>query len=225
MHKKFEINRTKIKGGCQLRRKVVTHNSKSDLLLVKIRKNYQRIKTIKKIEWASILWFSMIIFCCPAPPKVCQSNISWIFTKNSESASHMTMEKRNLNRAPGFKFQVFPSIYQCKTQQDAHYNFSSPWLCSTMYILWWWIWLRPSLAKFPDEFLHKLLLTNSHYIQGYFRIILLVEKSLYFCRNKKNFIQKKHCILKHINCMNNPLRHKKLIKNLTNNWYLSNGSS
>ena len=33
MHKKFEINRTKIKGGCQLGRKVVTHNSKSDLPL------------------------------------------------------------------------------------------------------------------------------------------------------------------------------------------------
>ena len=30
MHKKFEINRTKIKGGCQL----VTYNSKSDLPLV-----------------------------------------------------------------------------------------------------------------------------------------------------------------------------------------------
>ena len=34
MHKKFEINPTKIKGGCQLERKVVTHNSKSDLPLV-----------------------------------------------------------------------------------------------------------------------------------------------------------------------------------------------
>ena len=34
MHKKFEINQTKIKGGCQLGRKVVTHNSKSDLPLV-----------------------------------------------------------------------------------------------------------------------------------------------------------------------------------------------
>ena len=33
MHKKFEINRTKIKGGCQSGRKVVTHNSKSDLPL------------------------------------------------------------------------------------------------------------------------------------------------------------------------------------------------
>ena len=33
MHKKFVINRTKIKGGCQSGRKVVTHNSKSDLPL------------------------------------------------------------------------------------------------------------------------------------------------------------------------------------------------
>ena len=31
MHKKFEINRTKIKDSCHSGRKVVTHNSKSDL--------------------------------------------------------------------------------------------------------------------------------------------------------------------------------------------------
>ena len=34
MHKKFEINRTKIKGSCHLERKVVPHDSKSDLPLV-----------------------------------------------------------------------------------------------------------------------------------------------------------------------------------------------
>ena len=33
MYKKFEINRTKIKGGCQSGRKMVTHNSKSELPL------------------------------------------------------------------------------------------------------------------------------------------------------------------------------------------------
>ena len=33
MHKKFEINWTKVKGGCQSGRKVLTHNSKSDLPL------------------------------------------------------------------------------------------------------------------------------------------------------------------------------------------------
>ena len=35
MHKKFEINQTKIKGGCQSGRKVVAHDSKSDLPLAK----------------------------------------------------------------------------------------------------------------------------------------------------------------------------------------------
>ena len=34
MRKKFEINRTKIKGSCQLGGKVVTHDSKTDLSLV-----------------------------------------------------------------------------------------------------------------------------------------------------------------------------------------------
>ena len=33
MHKKFDINRTKIKGGCQSGRKVVAHDSKRDLPL------------------------------------------------------------------------------------------------------------------------------------------------------------------------------------------------
>ena len=36
MHRKFEMNWTKIKAGCQSGRKVVTHNSKSDLPLAKI---------------------------------------------------------------------------------------------------------------------------------------------------------------------------------------------
>ena len=43
MYKKFEINRTKIKGGCQSGIKVVTHNSKSDLLLA-TRHNQKTLK-------------------------------------------------------------------------------------------------------------------------------------------------------------------------------------
>ena len=35
MHKKFEMNQTKIKDGCQSGSKVVTHNSKKDLPLTK----------------------------------------------------------------------------------------------------------------------------------------------------------------------------------------------
>ena len=47
MHKKLEINRTKIKGGCKSGIKVVTHNSKSDLPL-----DY-----IKPKCWAFFLFF------------------------------------------------------------------------------------------------------------------------------------------------------------------------
>ena len=36
MHKKFKINWKKMKGGCQLGRKVVTHDSNSDLPLVRL---------------------------------------------------------------------------------------------------------------------------------------------------------------------------------------------
>ena len=39
MNKTFEINRTKIKGGCQSGRKVVTNNSKSDFLLAYLAPN------------------------------------------------------------------------------------------------------------------------------------------------------------------------------------------
>ena len=42
MQKKFEKNRTKIKGGCQSGRKVVPHNSKSDLPLVERRELSQK---------------------------------------------------------------------------------------------------------------------------------------------------------------------------------------
>ena len=35
MQKKFEANRTKIKGGCQSVKEIVTHDSKSDLPLAK----------------------------------------------------------------------------------------------------------------------------------------------------------------------------------------------
>ena len=53
MHKKFEINQTKIKSNCQSGRKVVTYNSKSDLPLVKMERNIpKKIEKIcrKKIE-------------------------------------------------------------------------------------------------------------------------------------------------------------------------------
>ena len=45
MNKKIEINQTKIKGGCQLGRKVVTQNSKSDLSLNETKKIVITIET------------------------------------------------------------------------------------------------------------------------------------------------------------------------------------
>ena len=46
MHKKFEINWTKIKGGCLSRGKVATHNTKSDLPIKTLKDYYEISKTI-----------------------------------------------------------------------------------------------------------------------------------------------------------------------------------
>ena len=51
MHKKFVINRTKIKGVCKSGRKVVTHNSKSDLplsIFKKVSKLFQNSSVLRK---------------------------------------------------------------------------------------------------------------------------------------------------------------------------------
>ena len=55
MQKKFEINRTKIKGGCQSGQKVVTHSSKSDLPLVG-RKKYIQANGLPKLttDWNDV---------------------------------------------------------------------------------------------------------------------------------------------------------------------------
>ena len=65
MHKKFEINQTKIKGGCQSGRKVAPYESKSDLPLT-VAKN----KTlVTDFEWISLSDFddfvknSQILHC------------------------------------------------------------------------------------------------------------------------------------------------------------------
>ena len=47
MHKKFEINWTKIKGGCQSGSKVVPHDSKSYLPLPIIQSIYKSSKILK----------------------------------------------------------------------------------------------------------------------------------------------------------------------------------
>ena len=47
MQKKFEINQTKIKGGCELWRKVVTHNSNFQTFLLSITASPQNVEDCK----------------------------------------------------------------------------------------------------------------------------------------------------------------------------------
>ena len=51
MNQKFEINRTKIKGGCQSVRKVVPHDSKSDLPLIPTHLCFERVTVSKSESW------------------------------------------------------------------------------------------------------------------------------------------------------------------------------
>ena len=55
MQKKFERNRTKIKGSCQSGRKVVIHDSKSDLPLAEC--------TYKKGPYSRV---TSLLACCPS---------------------------------------------------------------------------------------------------------------------------------------------------------------
>ena len=66
MHKKFEINRTKIKGSCQLCRKVVSHNSKSDLPLV----IYSFAKYGQKTTQSILIDLNPYLFCEDVSPNL-----------------------------------------------------------------------------------------------------------------------------------------------------------
>ena len=59
MHKKFKKNLTKIKGNCQLGRKVVSHDSKSDLPLGKKKSEYcgkLKVKTVYQLPTYDFLF-------------------------------------------------------------------------------------------------------------------------------------------------------------------------
>ena len=63
MHKKFEINRKKIKGGCQSGRKVVNYNYKSDLppdLILKLLKWLKKCAKIARFDRLSLKLFREI---------------------------------------------------------------------------------------------------------------------------------------------------------------------
>ena len=56
MQKMFEINWTKNKGGCQLRRKVVTHNTKEGFASSGMRANYPSKLVMSPPEGAKSTW-------------------------------------------------------------------------------------------------------------------------------------------------------------------------
>ena len=64
MHKKFEIKRTQIKGGYQSGRKVVTHNSKSNLPLefLTIFFIYETLATNVTGEWFLSMIHKLVYF-------------------------------------------------------------------------------------------------------------------------------------------------------------------
>ena len=73
MHKKFEINRTKVKGNCQSRRKVVTQNSKSDLALVSTYIDISRLPAYLFVkQFAALLHWKCenIIMFFPTQPTI-----------------------------------------------------------------------------------------------------------------------------------------------------------
>ena len=70
MHKKFEINQTNVKAGCQSGRKVVTHNSNSNLSLVKMEK-ISKTNIQKKSKYPDFFsdfldgkWFLIMVNIC-----------------------------------------------------------------------------------------------------------------------------------------------------------------
>ena len=79
MHKKFEINRTKIKGGCQSGRKVVTHNYKSDLPLVHINLIFIQMWSVSKNTYAFVCVGGVYEFCRIFSK--CMINVYFLFNK------------------------------------------------------------------------------------------------------------------------------------------------
>ena len=61
MHKKFEINRTKIKVSCQSGRKVIIHDSKNDLPLVSSRPSVysRKVQGLQYSQVKEILFYNL----------------------------------------------------------------------------------------------------------------------------------------------------------------------
>ena len=105
MHKKFEINQTKIKGSCQSGRKVVTHDSKSDLPL----SDYNVLLTILNLISGT-------------PPRIRKSTISFenLTSHNGDDPpvafSYLNdmvwLERENISQLPCYMTRTNDKIHQ-----------------------------------------------------------------------------------------------------------------
>ena len=62
MQKKFQINWTKIKGGCQSGRKAVAHDSKSDLPLVPAG-SVKKLQCVAVVAWRMMRTTTYLLVC------------------------------------------------------------------------------------------------------------------------------------------------------------------
>ena len=102
MHKKFEINRAKIKGGCQSGRKVVAHDSKSELPLCmySYSQNMCYILQTETVHIHQLEWYSP---CRILNRKVCRGNMVTIICVGN----NISDRKRHLCK---YKCHHFPLL-------------------------------------------------------------------------------------------------------------------
>ena len=94
MHKKFEINWTKIKGGCQSGRKVIPHNSRSDLPLTDI-------KSVTKCDFL----FSDLVITSEGGAAAAVTEEDPSHTRNSSTTSQASVGYSSQNSQPGHSRQ------------------------------------------------------------------------------------------------------------------------
>ena len=127
MHKKFEKQQTKNKCGCQSGRKVVTHNSKSDLPLVWATENSQTfLKSVINLTIIKYRWY---------PPKFSDemlhnSYLEWnskLLTTNVQDAYMYYPRTKKNSRKVHFFFYFRDAIFWLSTMMIWHICNKNAW--------------------------------------------------------------------------------------------------
>ena len=108
MHKKFEINQTKNKGGCQSGRKVVAHNSNSDLPLI----TCCFCKSAKSMTVSTILCESLLLSNHFRYWNITGITMSQV-VRIVFLAHHFSQKVAKICQNPEFNFQVHKPLLTC----------------------------------------------------------------------------------------------------------------